>query len=77
MISNINNKNKILAILVIFTNNWSKQKEKMNYFVKYIHVNKVREEFINVVFKEDLLELYKEKDLAKKNIKESKIIERL
>jgi hypothetical protein len=49
----------------------------MNYFVKYIHVNKVREEFINVVFKEDLLELYKEKDLAKKNIKESKIIERL
>ena len=37
----------------------------------------LREEFINAVFKEDLLELYKEKDLAKKNIKERKIIERL
>ncbi len=56
---------------------WSKQKEKMNYFVKYSHVNKMREEFTNEVFKEDLIGLYQEKDLAKKNIKESKLIERL
>ena len=56
---------------------WSKQKEKMNYFVKYNHVNKMREEFTNAVFKEDLLELYKEKDFAKKNIKESTLIKKL
>lgn len=56
---------------------WSKQKEKMNYFVKYSQVNKMRDEFTNAVFREDLLELYKEKDLAKKNIKENKLIEKL
>ena len=56
---------------------WSKQKEKMNYFVKYSQVNKMRDEFTNAVFREDLLELYKEKDLAKKNIKENKLITKL
>ena len=56
---------------------WSKQKEKMNYFVKYSQVNKMRDEFANEIFKEDLLELYKEKDLAKKNIKENNLIVKL
>lgn len=56
---------------------WSKQKEKMNYFVKYRQVNKMKDEFTNAVFKEDLLELYKEKDLAKKNIKDNSLIEKL
>ena len=49
----------------------------MNYFVKYSQVNKMRDEFTNEVFKEDLLELYKEKDLAKKNIKENSLIVKL
>lgn len=56
---------------------WSKQKEKMNYYVSYNRVNKMRDEFTNAVFREDLLELYKEKDLAKKNIKENKLITKL
>ena len=56
---------------------WSKQKEKKNYFVKYRQVNKMRDEFTNAVFKDDLLELYKEKDLAKKNIKENSFISKL
>lgn len=56
---------------------WSKQKEKKNYFVKYSQVNKMRDEFTNEVFKDDLLELYKEKDLAKKNIKENNLIIKL
>ena len=56
---------------------WSKQEEKMNYFVKYKQVNKMRDEFKNAVFKDDLLELYKEKDLAKKNIKENSFISKL
>ena len=56
---------------------WSKQKEKMNYFVKYRQVNKMRDEFTNAVFKDDLLELYKEKDLAKNNIKENSFISKL
>ena len=47
---------------------WSKQKDKMNYFVDYKEVNKMREEFTNEIFKEDLLELYKEKDIARKVI---------
>ena len=47
---------------------WSKQKDKMNYFVKYKEVNKMREEFTNEIFKEDLFELYKEKDIARKGI---------
>lgn len=56
---------------------WSKQKEKKNYFVKYRQVNKMRDEFTNAVFKDDLLELYKEKDLAKKNVKENSLITKL
>ena len=47
---------------------WSKQKDKMNYFIKYDKVNKMKDEFTNAIFKEDLLQLYKEKDIAKKNI---------
>lgn len=47
---------------------WSNQKDKMNYFIKYNQVNKMKDEFTNEVFKEDLLELYKEKDMVKKGI---------
>ncbi|MBO5005240.1 MAG: hypothetical protein J6D03_08420 [Clostridia bacterium] len=46
---------------------WSK-KPKINYFVKYSEINKLRNEFTNDVFREDLLPIYQEKDLAKKNI---------
>jgi len=46
---------------------WSK-KPRVNYFVKYSEINKLRNEFTNDVFREDLLPIYKEKDLAKKNI---------
>lgn len=57
---------------------WSKQKYKMNYFVNYNRVNKMRDEFTNEVFKEDLLELYKVKDIAKKGILEkNEIIQNL
>ena len=56
---------------------WSKQKEKRNYFVKYSQVNKMRDEFTNAVFKDDLLELYKEKDLSKKMIKENQLLKNL
>ena len=37
----------------------------------------MRDEFTNEVFKDDLLELYKEKDLAKKNVKENSLITKL
>lgn len=47
---------------------WSKQRDKMNYFIKYNQVNKMKDEFTNEVFKEDLLKLYKQKDIAKKQI---------
>ncbi len=46
---------------------WSK-KPRTNYFVKYKEINKLRNEFTNDVFREDLLPIYQEKDLAKKNI---------
>lgn len=46
---------------------WSK-KPRVNYFVKYSEINKLRNEFTNDVFREDLLPIYQEKDLAKKNI---------
>lgn len=46
---------------------WSK-KPRINYFVKYSEINKLRIEFTNDVFREDLLPIYQEKDLAKKNI---------
>ncbi len=45
---------------------WSKSNR--NYFIKYKEINKMRNEFINDVFKEDLLPIYQDKDLAKKNI---------
>ena len=45
---------------------WSKTNR--NYFIKYKQINKMRNEFINDVFKEDLLPIYQDKDLAKKNI---------
>lgn len=45
---------------------WSKSQR--NYFINYKLINKMRNEFINDVFKEDLLPIYQEKDLAKKNI---------
>ena len=47
---------------------WSKQKDKMNYFVNYKEINKMRDEFTNLIFKDDLIELYKQKDSAKKKI---------
>ena len=47
---------------------WSKQRDKMNYFVNYKQVNKMRDEFSNLIFKEDLIELYKKKDNVKKQI---------
>ncbi len=46
---------------------WSK-KPRINYYVKYKEINKLRSEFTNDVFREDLLPIYHEKDLAKKNI---------
>ena len=45
---------------------WSKSNR--NYFIKYKEINKMRNEFLNDVFKEDLLPIYQDKDLAKKNI---------
>lgn len=57
---------------------WSKAREKSNYFVKSQLKNKLRLEFTNVVFREDLLPIYHEKDLAKKNIiAENEILTRL
>lgn len=50
---------------------WSKQRDKMNYFVNYKQVNKMRDEFSNLIFKDDLIELYKQKDSAKKKIIEN------
>lgn len=50
---------------------WSKQRDKMNYFVKYNRINKMKDEFTNEIFKEDLIELYQQKDNAKKNIIEN------
>ena len=47
---------------------WSKQRDKMNYFVNYKEINKMRDEFSNLIFKEDLIELYKKKDNVKKQI---------
>lgn len=50
---------------------WSKQRDKMNYYINYGRINKMRDEFTNAIFKEDLIELYKEKDIAKKGIIEN------
>jgi len=46
---------------------WSK-KPRINYFVKYKEINKLRNEFTNDVFRDDLLPIYQEKDMAKKSI---------
>lgn len=46
---------------------WSK-KPRINYFVKYKEINKLRSEFTNDVFRDDLLPIYQEKDMARKNI---------
>ena len=43
----------------------------MNYFVNYKRINKMRDEFSNLIFKDDLIELYKQKDSAKKKIIEN------
>ncbi len=57
---------------------WSKAREKSNYYIKYQLKDKLRIEFTNEVFKEDLLPIYYEKDLAKKNIiAENQIISKL
>ena len=53
---------------------WSKQKDKMNYYINYGRINKMRDEFTNAIFSEDLIELYKEKDLAKKGIIEKNVL---
>lgn len=47
---------------------WAKNEERKSYFVKYQLKDKLRKEFINDVFREDLLPIYQEKDFAKKNI---------
>lgn len=47
---------------------WSKQQNKMNYYINYKKINKMRDEFTNSIFREDLIGLYKEKDVAEKNI---------
>lgn len=47
---------------------WSKQRDKMNYYINYGKVNKMRDEFTNAIFRDDLIELYKEKDKARKGI---------
>ena len=45
---------------------WSEQKR--NYYINYNIKNQLRKEFINKIFREDLLPIYQEKDIAKKNI---------
>ena len=47
---------------------WSKQKYKMNYYIDYGRINKMRDEFTNAIFREDLIQLYNERDIAKKGI---------
>ena len=47
---------------------WSKQRDKMNYFVDYKRINKMRDELTNQIFRDDLIELYKQKDNEKKQI---------
>lgn len=55
---------------------WSK--EKRNYYIDYKIKNQLRKEFTNQLFREDLLPIYQEKDLAKKNItSENYILEEL
>lgn len=57
---------------------WSKQRDKMNYYINYGRVNKMRNEFTNAIFREDLIQLYNEKDIAKKGIiKENDFLQKL
>ena len=64
-----------IIIVLLFNYNFliklfikEEQKEKMNYFIKYNVINKMKDEFTNSIFRDDLLQLYKEKDIAKKKI---------
>lgn len=52
---------------------WSKQQYKMNYYIDYGRINKMRDEFTNVIFRDDLIQLYNERDIAKKGIIEKNI----
>lgn len=57
---------------------WSKQRDKMNYYINYGRINKMREEFTNAIFREDLIQLYNERDIAKKGIiEENRILQKL
>lgn len=57
---------------------WSKQQDKMNYYINYERVNKMRDEFTNVIFREDLIQLYNERDIAKKGIiEENSLLQKL
>lgn len=57
---------------------WSKQRDRMNYYINYGKVNKMRNEFTNAIFREDLIQLYEEKDIAKKGIiKENVFLQKL
>lgn len=57
---------------------WSKQRDKMNYYINYGRVNKMRDEFTNSIFREDLIQLYNEKDIAKKGIiQENRFLQKL
>lgn len=47
---------------------WSKQQYKMNYYIDYGRINKMRDEFTNAIFREDLIQLYNERDIAKKGL---------
>lgn len=47
---------------------WSKSNDIKNYFIHYKLKNELRKEFINAVFREDLLPIYEEKAQAKRNI---------
>ncbi len=57
---------------------WSKQRNKMNYYINYGRVNKMRDEFTNSIFREDLIQLYNEKDIARKGIiQENTLLQKL
>ncbi len=57
---------------------WSKQNDKMNYYIKYNVINKMKDEFTNSIFREELVGLYQEKDIAKKKIiQDNKILQNL
>lgn len=52
--------------------------KKRNYYIDYKIKNQLRKEFTNQLFREDLLPIYEQKDLAKKNITaENYILEEL